>query len=178
MDRPRPRVVTPATVQPLVAPPSDAIVLFGGRSLGEWRSNDSVAGPARWKVSSGAMEVVPGAGGIRTARSFGDVQLHVEWMAPLPATGSSQDRGNSGVFLMGRYEVQVLDSYRADTYADGQAGAIYGQFPPLVNASRPPGRWQSFDIIFRRPEFDGDRVTVPAYVKEFAVVFGERFVGR
>jgi hypothetical protein len=166
-DRPRPPVVTPAPVQPPAHPPSDAIVLFGGRSLREWQAADSIGGPARWRVTTGAFEVVPGTGAIRTTRSFGDVQLHVEWMSPLPAVGSSQDRGNSGVFLMERYEVQILDSYASETYADGQAASIYGQFPPYVNASRPPGRWQSFDIIFRAPKFDGSRLTVPARMTVF-----------
>jgi hypothetical protein len=100
------------------------------------------------------MEAVPGAGYVYTRQGFGDVQLHIEWAAPSPAEGEGQDRGNSGVFLMGEYELQVLDSYGNDTYPDGQAGAAYGQFPPLVNASLPPGSWQSFDIIFRRPRFD------------------------
>ena len=99
------------------------------------------------------MEVTPGAGGIHTTDTFGDVQLHVEWATPSPARGTDQDRGNSGVFLMGKYEVQVLDSYENVTYADGQAGAVYGQYPPLVNVSRPPGEWQSYDIIFHRPHF-------------------------
>jgi hypothetical protein len=103
----------------------------------------------------GYFEVVPGTGSIGTVDPFGDVQLHIEWMTPNPPRGSGQDRGNSGVFLMGRYEVQVLDSYRNDTHADGQAAALYGEFPPLVNASRPPGQWQTYDIIFRRPHFDG-----------------------
>ena len=167
MQRPRPLVVEPAAVQAPVPPPADAIVLFDGRSIDEWRSGDSVTGPARWRVSSGALEVVPGTGAIRTTRAFGDVQLHVEWMSPVPARGTSQDRGNSGVFLMGRYEVQILDSYGNDTYPDGQAASIYGQFPPLVNASRPPGRWQSFDIVFRRPHFDGAQLTIPARMTVF-----------
>ncbi len=166
-DRPRPAVVSPAPVQPIVPPPSDAIVLFGGRTLDQWQSVDSIGGPARWRASKDAFEVAPGTGAIRTTRTFGDVQLHIEWMSPLPAVGTAQDRGNSGVFLMERYEVQILDSYRSDTYADGQAAAIYGQFPPYVNASRPPGRWQSFDIIFRAPKFDGARLTVPARMTVF-----------
>jgi hypothetical protein len=98
---------------------------------------------------------VKGTGGIETKQSFGDVQLHIEWMAPSPAVGTSQDRGNSGVFFgAGRYEVQVLDSYQAATYPDGQAGALYGQFPPLVNPTRPPGEWQAYDIVFEMPRFD------------------------
>ncbi|HEY5061070.1 MAG TPA: DUF1080 domain-containing protein [Gemmatimonadaceae bacterium] len=154
MDRPQPRVVDPGPFTASAPPPSDAIVLFDGRSLSGWRSADSAAGPARWKVSGGYMEVVAKTGAIQSTQAFGDVQLHVEWRAPTPPSGESQERGNSGVFLMGRYEVQVLDSYHNVTYADGHAGAIYGQFPPLVNASRPPGEWQTYDIIFHRPRFD------------------------
>jgi Domain of Unknown Function (DUF1080) len=114
------------------------------------------------------MEVVAGTGAIATARGFGDVQLHVEWMAPKPAVGEGQDRGNSGVFLMGRYEVQVLDSYHNTTYPDGQAAAIYGQYPPLVNASRPPGEWQTYDIVFVRPRFDANgKLVSPARITVF-----------
>lgn len=154
MDRPQPRVADPGPFTASPPPPSDAIVLFDGRSLSGWRSADSTAEPARWKVSGGYMEVVAKTGAIQTTQAFGDIQLHVEWRTPTPPLGESQERGNSGVFLMGRYEVQVLDSYHNVTYADGHAGAIYGQFPPLVNASRPPGEWQSYDIIFHRPRFD------------------------
>ena len=119
----------------------------------------------RWRIVDGAMEVVAGTGGIQTRESFGDVQLHVEWMSPAPPRGTDQDRGNSGVFFMGMYEVQVLDSWENVTYADGQAAALYGQYPPLVNASRKPGEWQSYDIVFRRPRFDGSgKVTSPARV--------------
>ena len=159
MERPVPPVVTPAPVAAPAPPPSDAIVLFGANGLAEWQTDSGE--PARWKVARDYFEVVPGAGGIRTRAGFGDVQLHIEWMAP-PPRDSGQDRGNSGVFLMQRYEVQVLDSWRNRTYADGQAGAIYGQFPPLVNASRPPGEWQSYDIVFRAPVFAGDSVVRPA----------------
>ncbi len=117
----------------------------------------------RWKVTDGYMEVAPGTGAIETKAKFGDAQLHVEWASPSPAAGVGQDRGNSGIFLMGEYEVQVLDSYHAETYADGQAGAIYGQYPPLANASRPPGEWQTYDIAFRRPRFDqGGKLLEPA----------------
>jgi hypothetical protein len=109
------------------------------------------------------MEVVAGTGNIATKRGFGDVQLHVEFMEPAPAKGEGQDRGNSGVFLMGIYEVQVLDSYQNPTYADGAVGAIYGQYPPIVNASRPPGEWQTYDIMFHRPRFDANGgLTSPA----------------
>jgi hypothetical protein len=150
--RPEPPVIEPADAAVAVRPPRDAIVLFDGTNLGAWKSR--FGGPARWKVDCGVLETVPGAGMIETKASFGDVQLHVEWAAPNPPVGTGQDRGNSGVFLMGQFEIQVLDSYRAKTYADGQAGAIYGQFPPLSNASRPPGEWQTYDIAFRRPRFD------------------------
>jgi enamine deaminase RidA (YjgF/YER057c/UK114 family) len=150
--RPRPPVVMPARLERPVPPPADAVVLFDGTSLDGWRNRSG--GPAGWRIRNGAMEAVPGAGYVFTRRTFGDVQLHVEWAAPTPPKDTGQGRGNSGVFLMEQYEVQVLDSYRNDTYADGQAGAVYGQYPPLVNASLPPGEWQHYDIIFRRPRFD------------------------
>jgi 3-keto-disaccharide hydrolase len=166
--RPQPAVVDPGPFTASTPPPSDAIVLFNGQSLDNWRSGDNGDKPARWRVQDDYMEVVAGAGAVATAQAFGDVQLHVEWMAPRPASGEGQDRGNSGVFLMGRYEVQVLDSYRSQTYPDGQAGAIYGQYPPLVNASRPPGEWQSYDIVFLRPRFGAaGRVVRPARVTVF-----------
>jgi prepilin-type processing-associated H-X9-DG protein len=168
MDRPQPRVVDPGPFTASAPPPSDAVVLFDGRSLSGWRSADSAAAPARWKVSGGYMEVVAKTGAIQTTQTFGDVQLHVEWRTPAPPSGESQERGNSGVFLMGRYEVQVLDSYHNVTYADGHAGAIYGQFPPLVNASRPPGEWQTYDIVFHRPRFDpAGAVLAPARMTVF-----------
>jgi hypothetical protein len=150
--RAQPLVVDPGAVTVSSHPPSDAIVLFDGRDASEWRTRNG--GPSRWKVENGYMEVVGRAGGISTVRAFGDCQLHIEWAAPSQPVGTGQARGNSGVFLMGRYEVQVLDSYRNATYPDGQAAAIYGQSPPLVNASRAPGEWQAYDIIFRRPRFN------------------------
>lgn len=153
-DCPAPPVVRVRPAGPPTAPPADAVVLFDGRDLSQWRSSDSSA--AKWVVRDGYMEVAPGTGMIHTVQGFGDVQLHVEWSAPNPPRGSDQDRGNSGVFLMGRYEVQVLDSYGSVTYPDGQAAAVYGQYPPLVNASRPPGEWQSYDIVFHRPRFGPD----------------------
>jgi len=163
MTRPQPRVVDPGPYPGMQKPPSDAVVLFDGRSLDAWQSADSAGQPARWKVADGYMEVVAKTGNIATKRGFGDVQLHVEWMAPVPAKGEGQERGNSGVFLMGIYEVQVLDSYQNPTYADGTAAAIYGQYPPLVNANRAPGEWQTYDILFRRPHFDASgKVTRPA----------------
>jgi hypothetical protein len=150
--RPRPEAIEPAA-QPGQAP-KGAIVLFDGTSLGAWQTPGGSA--PKWKVEDGCLVTQPGTGQIQTRESFGDLQLHIEWQAPNPPHGKGQDRGNSGIFLMDLFEVQVLDSYRADTYADGQAGAIYGQFPPLFNASRAPGEWQSYDIAFRRPRFDSD----------------------
>lgn len=164
--RPRPPVITPATASTqdhAGQPPSDAVVLFDGKDLSKWESVNG--GPPKWKVGNGYFEVVAGTGAIQTKQGFGDCQLHVEWMAPDPPRGSDQDRGNSGVYLMGLYEVQVLDSYKNITYADGQASAVYGQYPPLVNAARPPGQWQTYDIIFHGPRFDTDgKVTRKARV--------------
>lgn len=150
-ERPMAPVAAPAEQSLPVPPPDGAIVLFDGDDLDQWRT--ARGEPARWAlVDGGAMQAA--RGDIETRESFGDVRLHVEWASPAPPRGEDQDRGNSGVFLMGRYEVQVLDSYQSQTYADGQAGAIYGQFPPRVNVSRAPGEWQTFDIEFRRPRFD------------------------
>ena len=153
MDRPRPPVVQSA---PHVgqAPPSDAIVLFDGKDLAQWQAEDGSA--AKWVVRDGFVEVKPGTGMLVSRRGFGDAQLHIEWATPTPPKGEGQERGNSGIFLMGIYELQVLDSYQSDTYADGQAGAIYGQSPPLVNATRPPGQWQTYDVVFHRPHFKAD----------------------
>jgi hypothetical protein len=156
IERPRPPVVDPGPERPPAPPPSDAIVLFDGTSLSEWQSADGTA--ARWAVRDGYLEVAPGTGAIATRRSFGDLQLHLEWAAPTPPVGEGQERGNSGVFLMSHYEIQVLDNYHNDTYADGYAAAVYGQAPPLVNACRPPGQWQTYDILFHRPRFTPDGV--------------------
>src|SRR5665647_1389216 len=165
-NRPLPPVVTPGPAGPPVAPPSDAIVLFDGKGLGQWA--DAKGQPAKWKVENGTMEIVPKTGGIRTIKGFGDCQLHVEWMAPSPARGTDQDRGNSGVFLMDLYEVQVLDCYGSSTYAYGMTAAIYGQYPPLVNACRPPGECQTYDIVFHRPRFDKNgQVLAPARMTVF-----------
>lgn len=150
--RPKPPVVAPGSAVSESKAPADAVVLFDGEDLDAWTSADG--GKAAWKVADGAFEVAPGTGAIQTRESFGDVQLHVEWASPNPPRGKGQDRGNSGIFLMGKFELQVLDSYKADTYADGQAGALYGQYPPLYNASRPPGEWQTYDVAFHAPRFD------------------------
>jgi hypothetical protein len=160
MNRPLPEVVTPG--QRPQDPPSDAIVLFDGSDLSAWSSAKD-GGPARWKVADGYMEVTK-TGDIRTKQAFGSCQLHIEWQAPEVVKGEGQGRGNSGVFLMSTYEVQVLDSWQNPTYADGQASAIYGQKPPLVNASKKPGQWQTYDIIFHAPKFEGDQVVRPATV--------------
>ncbi|HRX82581.1 MAG TPA: DUF1080 domain-containing protein, partial [Pirellulaceae bacterium] len=137
--------------------PSDAIVLFDGTDLSSWENADN------WKVEAGAM--ISGKGDVRTKESFGDCQLHIEWSAPTPPKGSGQGRGNSGVFLMGKYEIQVLDSYDNETYFDGQAGAIYKQTPPMVNAMRKPGEWNSYDIIWTAPRFNEDgSLKSPAYI--------------
>lgn len=162
-NRPLPRVVTPGATND--QPPSDAVILFDGTDLTGWDGPDGADG--HWTVENGYMEVKPRTGGIKTKAEFGDCQLHIEWAAPAEVTGDSQGRGNSGVFLMGRYEVQVLDCYDNPTYADGHAGAIYGEYPPLVNASRKPGEWQSFDIVWKGPRFDGDRLTRPASITIF-----------
>jgi hypothetical protein len=161
--RPQPAAVETATTPG--AAPADAQVLFGGTDLSRWRNR--AGQPAAWKVEQGAMVVAPKAGDIFTKDEFGDLQLHVEWATPSAVKGDGQDRGNSGVFLMGRYEVQVLDSFRSPTYPDGQAAALYGQFPPLVNASRPPGEWQVYDIVFTAPRFENGAVTTPAYLTVF-----------
>src|SRR6266699_2722826 len=154
--RPLPPVVTPATPgtqENAGKAPSDATVLFDGKDLSQWVSMEGK--PTKWITRDGYMECVKGSGYIRTLQNFGDCQLHIEWAAPVPPHGEGQGRGNSGVFLgLDRYEVQVLDSFESNTYVDGQAAAIYGQYPPLVNASRPPGQWQSYDIVFHGPRFD------------------------
>ncbi len=155
-NRPLPPVVSPATAstqeQP-GKPPADATVLFDGKDLSQWVGMDG--SPTKWITRDGYMECVKGSGYIRTLQNFGDCQLHVEWAAPVPAEGQGQGRGNSGVFLgLNRYEIQVLDSYQNATYADGSAGSIYGQYPPLANVCRPPGQWQTYDIIYTAPRFD------------------------
>lgn len=168
--RPHPRIVTPGISSTQHEPgtaPSDAIVLFDGTDLSKWKACKKGGGPALWNVENGYMEAAPKTGTIETEEHFGDCQLHIEWAAPAPAKGESQSRGNSGVFLMGRYEVQILDSYDNVTYADGQAASIYGQAPPLVNACRKPGEWQTYDIVFEGPVFNADKLVKPAYLTLF-----------
>jgi hypothetical protein len=166
--RPKPPVVTPGA-KPGDAP-ADAIVLFDGKDLSQWetRSRQGQVKAAGWKVQEGYMEIVPGAGSIMTKEKFGDVQLHLEFMTPQTPSGTSQWRANSGVIFMNRYELQVLDSYDNPTYADGQAASIYGQWPPRVNASRKPGEWQTYDVVFEAPRFDANgKLTKPAYYTVF-----------
>jgi hypothetical protein len=146
--------------------PSDAIVLFSGKDLSSWTSGKD-GGEAKWKVQDGYMEVVPKTGDIQSRQSFGSCQLHIEWQTPDVVKDKSQGRGNSGIFLMSKYEVQVLDNYDNVTYADGQAGAVYGQNPPLVNVCKKPGQWQTYDMVFHAPVFDGDKVVKPATITIF-----------
>ena len=173
-DRPHPEIIKPGTASTESVAgkaPSDAVILFDGKNLDAWKGRK---GDARWLLKGDHIQCKPGSGAISTRQQFGDCQLHIEWSSPTPVKGKSQGRGNSGVFLMGNYEVQVLDSYNNVTYADGQAGAIYGQTPPLVNASRKPGTWQMYDIIFKAPRFkDGKLVdkSIGAYPKS---ALGER----
>lgn len=171
-NRPRPAVVIPplpSTQTQAGKPPSDAIVLFDGKDLSQWRrvamrakdKADASEAPG-WKVENGYMEIAPKTGAIQSKAKFGDCQIHIEWAAPVPATGKGQGRGNSGIFIEGHPEIQVLDSYENDTYPDGQAGGIYGLHPPLVNPTRPPGEWQAYDIIYLTPRLQDGKVTQPA----------------
>ncbi|MFC4871719.1 3-keto-disaccharide hydrolase [Negadavirga shengliensis] len=154
---PKVKVVTPGKENNL--PPADAIVLFDGSNLNAWVSDrDESAAP--WKVENGIFTVVPKTGGIKTKESFGDVQVHVEWRAPSEVKGKGQGRGNSGFFFMGKYELQILDSYENETYSNGQAASIYKQHPPLANAMRPPGEWNTYDAIFTAPRFNKDGMLI------------------
>lgn len=147
---PVPKMVNPGPYAGVVAPPTDAIVLFDGKDLSKWKGKD---GDAKWKVENGVFTVAKGTGDIETKQTFQDYQLHIEWQIPEDIQGQSQARGNSGVFMQGIYEVQLLDSYNNPTYVNGQAGSIYKQSPPLVNAMRKPGEWQVYDIIYTAPRF-------------------------
>lgn len=151
----KPPIVTPGESDN--AAPSDAIVLFDGKDLSQWNNGEN------WTVEDGC--AITGRGKIVSKESFGDCQLHVEWSAPIPPKGNGQGRGNSGIFLMDKYEIQVLDSFDNETYHDGQAGAIYKQTPPAVNAMRAPGKWNSYDIFWTAPRFDdGGKLRSPAYI--------------
>lgn len=156
---PEPRIIKTSN---LTAPPADAIVLFDGKNLNEWVSVKG--GKAKWEVKDNAM-TVNGTDGIKTVKSFGDAQIHIEWRTPAEVKGDGQGRGNSGIFLQSNYELQVLDSYENRTYSNGQAGAIYKQTMPLVNASKGPGEWQTYDIIYKAPVFNDDGIKVSsAYI--------------
>ncbi len=158
---PEPKVVVPAADQ---SAPSDAFILFDGKTADAWQHADGK--PAQWKIENGTLTVVKGAGDILTKQSFGDCQLHIEWRSPVESDDlKGQQKGNSGIFFQNRYEVQVLNSYKNRTYSNGQAGAIYKQHPPLANACRPVGEWNSYDIIFQAPRWraNGSRET-PGYV--------------
>ena len=157
-DRPAPPRIDPGPVQPPTPAPSDAIVLFNGKDLSAWNYTDS-------KLEDGC--IVAGDGPLLSKKQFGDCQIHIEWMGPAHFEGPWYNRGNNGVLLMGVYEIQIFDSYNEKIYPDGQTAAIYGQTPPLVNASRPPGQWESFDIIFFAPKFDGEKLVRPPRVTIF-----------
>lgn len=157
-DRPAPKRIDPGdagTQARAWRAPSDAVVLFDGQNLSKWQDSD-------WKVKEGYVEA--GDGSLTTKESFGDIQLHLEWATPNPPEGELFNRGNNGVFLMGLYEIQIFESYVEKLYPDGQAAAIYAQTPPLVNACRQPGQWQTYDILFRAPLFEGQRLVKPARV--------------
>lgn len=158
--------VPPAVTVSPAGVPSDATVLFDGTNLDAWRALKS--GSDGWRIEEGALVIVPKSGALATKAAFGDIQLHLEFRSPLPTKGEGQNRGNSGVFFMGLYELQVLDSYQNKTYANGQAASVYKQHAPLVNASRPPGEWQSYDVVFLAPRFDeSGRLLRPARLTAF-----------
>jgi len=170
--RPQARKVVPGPSLASPPPPSDATVLFDGKDLSQWAglARGGVRGEPAWKVENGYIELVPRSGSLATKEKFGDCQLHLEWVTPLPlvnADAKGQMRGNSGVILMGRYEVQVLSSFDNPTYADGAAGSIYGLYPPLVNPCRPEGEWNSYDIVFEAPRFEDGKAVKPAFVTLF-----------
>jgi len=172
MNRPQPPRVEPGTFstqQQPGRPPSDAIILFGGaqNEIEKWQADKTPAEPTKWIVKDDALQCVPGSGYIRSKEEFGDCQLHIEWSAPSKVEGSSQGRGNSGVFLMGQVEVQVLDNYDNPTYPDGFASSIYGINPPLVNPLFKPGEWQTYDIVFRRPIFKDGKEVDPGRITVF-----------
>ena len=168
--RPHPQQIRPSGTPG--GPPSDAVVLFDGGDLSRWnqRGRGADAGKfvdARWKVGDGWFEVAPNTGDLLSREKFGDCQIHVEWSSPTEIHANSQGRGNSGVLIMSRYEMQVLDAWDNPTYADGEASAIYGQWPPLVMPARRPGEWNTYDIAFEAPRFDGEKLVRPAFVTLF-----------
>lgn len=158
-----PRLVTPGAG---TSAPSDAIILFDGKDFSQWESVDR--NKIKWQLENGVMTVGDNAGNIQTKQNFGDCQLHIEWRTPENAAGDGQNRGNSGIFFQKQYELQVLDSYDNKTYFDGQAGSIYMQSPPLVNACRKPGEWQTYDVVFMAPRFNTNgEVEIPARITVF-----------
>jgi hypothetical protein len=165
---PVPRLVTPGNSSVNAAPstaPSDAIVLFDGRDLSKWKSSTTNGGEPKWTVADGAITVKPGTGDIETRDHFQNYQLHIEFRTPAEVKGDGQGRGNSGIFMQGVYELQVLDSYNNRTYSNGQAGAIYKRSMPLVNASKKPGEWQTYDVIYMAPQFNRDSMVIePGYI--------------
>ncbi len=172
MNRPQPPRVEPGTFSDQAKPgipPSDAVILFGGSpdDINKWQADKNPAEPTKWEVKDGVFQCVPGSGYTRTKEEFGDCQLHIEWSAPSEVKGNSQGRGNSGIFLMGQIEVQVLDNYDNPTYPDGFAGSIYGINPPMANPLRKPGEWQVYDIVFRRPLFQDGRLIDYGYLTVF-----------
>lgn len=161
---PVPPVVSPGVSA--TTPPSDAIVLFNGKDLSSWEGEKE--GDATWTVENGILTVKPGTGGIKTKQAFGDLQIHLEWRSPEVIKGEGQGRGNSGVYIMNKYELQILDSYNNKTYTNGQAASIYKQSPPLVNATSPTGEWNTYDIIFIAPRFNSDGMLIsPAKITAF-----------
>ncbi len=159
--KPEPKIITPGNST--TEAPSDAIILFNGKDGDKWQHKNASA--TKWTVSDNSLTVKSGSGNIETKQKFGDCQLHIEWRTPAEVKGDGQGRGNSGIFFMGRYELQILDSYKNKTYSNGQAGSIYKQYIPLVNACKPPGEWQSYDIIFTAPRFsDNGNIIEPARV--------------
>ncbi|HQL09963.1 MAG TPA: DUF1080 domain-containing protein, partial [Lentisphaeria bacterium] len=167
--RPLPPVVTAGrfpTQEQSGLPPSDALVLFDGKNSDEWVGKDGQ--PHSWKVADGYIESVPKAGNIHTRSEFGDCQVHVEYQLPILAAGQEQtDHGNSGIFMMRLYEIQIIDNWNYPVYADGIPGAVYGQQPPLVNAAPRRGQWSAYDIIWIAPRFAGDKLLAPAYLTLF-----------
>lgn len=180
LSRPLPKIATPADEDLSVKPPSDAVVLFDGSDLSQW--SDSQGGKSKWKVKDGVLIATPKSGNLFTKKKFGDCQLHLEWLIPADIKATGQGRGNSGVYFMETFEIQVLDTLTNKTYADGMAGAIYGQYPPLVNAARPAGKWQSYDIVFHRPRFNEDgslksRATATVFLNGVLVQDDTEFLG-
>lgn len=168
--RPHPKVITPAATPG--GAPSDAIVLFDGKDLSQWYhrgrgANRDTKVDAGWKVENGYFEIAKGFGDLLTREKFGDVQLHLEWSSPTQIMSKSQGRGNSGVLFLTRYEMQVLDMWENPTYADGGAGSIYGQYPPLVTPARRPGEWNTYDIVFETARFEGEKLVKPAFFTVF-----------